>query len=281
MSNVRTKLRKGEAGNETVLNDLLLAMYLRLEALEGLRVDNAGQTAGLSLRNGVLSLAPTPGVALAAVGSSPNANAATLTVNVLNLEPASATQPGVVTAAAQTIGGAKTFASMPQLSAGANLNHATTAPLQLNGSAGASGQLLVSAGAGATPAWQTPGAMTPPLDAYWDSIAEYTGTTTDATTYVTLATLSIAANAMRLIDVISMGIGSGTDDRFVQRGRRVYTRVGSAAPTSMGSASDPYGIHGYSDVAASGNDLIVRVQGSGSSSNMSWRAIVRTLSKAL
>ncbi len=50
---------------------------------------------------GVTSLAP--------IGSSPNANAATLTGTVLNLEPASASFGGVVTTGAQTFAGAKTF----------------------------------------------------------------------------------------------------------------------------------------------------------------------------
>lgn len=48
-------------------------------------------------------------VSLAPVGSSPNANAATLNIQVLNLEPANATFPGVVTAIAQVFGGAKRF----------------------------------------------------------------------------------------------------------------------------------------------------------------------------
>lgn len=60
MANVRTTLRKGEAGNEEALNAILLAIYLRLEALEGLKVDNAGQAAGLSLRNNILSLVLPP-----------------------------------------------------------------------------------------------------------------------------------------------------------------------------------------------------------------------------
>ncbi len=47
--------------------------------------------------------------ALAAIGSSPNANGATLTGTVLNLEPASASFGGVVTTGAQTFGGTKTF----------------------------------------------------------------------------------------------------------------------------------------------------------------------------
>ena len=48
-------------------------------------------------------------VTLSAVGSSPNADGATLTNQVLNLEPADATHPGVITAGTQTIGGAKTL----------------------------------------------------------------------------------------------------------------------------------------------------------------------------
>lgn len=50
-------------------------------------------------------------VTLAAVGSSPNANAATITGQALNLQPADASNPGVLTAGTQTIGGAKTFST--------------------------------------------------------------------------------------------------------------------------------------------------------------------------
>lgn len=52
---------------------------------------------------------PIGGVTLAAVGSTPNANGASIAAGVLNLEPASATQPGVVTTGAQTLAGAKTL----------------------------------------------------------------------------------------------------------------------------------------------------------------------------
>jgi len=45
----------------------------------------------------------------AAVGSTPNANGFTLTGNTFNLEPASSTLPGVLTALTQSIGGLKTF----------------------------------------------------------------------------------------------------------------------------------------------------------------------------
>lgn len=47
--------------------------------------------------------------ALSAIGSSPNANAATITGSVLNLEPASASFGGVVVVGAQTIAGQKTI----------------------------------------------------------------------------------------------------------------------------------------------------------------------------
>lgn len=49
---------------------------------------------------------------LAAVGSSPNANAATITGTTLNLQPASASFPGLVTTGTQAFGGAKQFSSM-------------------------------------------------------------------------------------------------------------------------------------------------------------------------
>jgi hypothetical protein len=49
-------------------------------------------------------------VTLGAVGSTPNADGATLSGQVLNLEPADATNPGVITTGAQTFGGDKTFA---------------------------------------------------------------------------------------------------------------------------------------------------------------------------
>jgi hypothetical protein len=48
---------------------------------------------------------------LSAIGSSPNANGATVAGNTLNLQPASASFGGVVTTGAQTFAGVKTFSS--------------------------------------------------------------------------------------------------------------------------------------------------------------------------
>ncbi len=50
-------------------------------------------------------------VTLAAVGSSPSANGASLSGQVLTLQPADATHPGLVTVGTQTFAGAKTFSS--------------------------------------------------------------------------------------------------------------------------------------------------------------------------
>ncbi len=56
-----------------------------------------------------LSNTNTGDLSTAAVGSTPNANAMSLTGQVLNLEPADATNPGVMTATAQSVGGKKTL----------------------------------------------------------------------------------------------------------------------------------------------------------------------------
>ena len=48
-------------------------------------------------------------ISLGAVGAVPNANGASFAANVLNLQPANLTNPGVVTTGAQTFGGLKTF----------------------------------------------------------------------------------------------------------------------------------------------------------------------------
>jgi hypothetical protein len=53
--------------------------------------------------------APTSGVSLASVGSTPAAAGASLSAGVLTLQPASASFPGVVTTGTQTLAGAKTF----------------------------------------------------------------------------------------------------------------------------------------------------------------------------
>lgn len=64
-----------------------------------------------STTGGTLSWAAAGGLSLAAIGSSPNANGATISSNTLNLQPASASFGGVVTTGTQTFAGSKTFSS--------------------------------------------------------------------------------------------------------------------------------------------------------------------------
>jgi hypothetical protein len=66
----------------------------------------------LTLASGVPSWASPSGItALAAIGSSANANGATISGTTLNLEPASSSFGGIVTTGTQTFAGAKTFSS--------------------------------------------------------------------------------------------------------------------------------------------------------------------------
>lgn len=79
------------------------------------------------------------GLSLAAIGAAPNANGATLTGTVLNLEPASATFGGVVTTGAQVFAGAKTFngniiaAARVEMDMGANVASANDVTLGADG----------------------------------------------------------------------------------------------------------------------------------------------------
>jgi hypothetical protein len=70
------------------------------------KIDGSGNVTGTNL-----SGTNTGNVTLAAVGSSPNANGASLSGQALTLQPADGSNPGLLTAGAQTIGGAKTFSS--------------------------------------------------------------------------------------------------------------------------------------------------------------------------
>lgn len=69
---------------------------------------------------------PSSGIlSLSAIGTSPNANGATITGTVLNLQPASSTLGGVVSATTQSFAGNKTFVN--QLATSMNLNMPDTA----------------------------------------------------------------------------------------------------------------------------------------------------------
>jgi len=79
-----------------------------------LAADGSVITAGtnITISGGTISSSGGGGsISLAAIGSSPNANAATLTGTVLNLEPASASFGGIITTGTQSFAGAKTFSN--------------------------------------------------------------------------------------------------------------------------------------------------------------------------
>jgi hypothetical protein len=79
-------------------------------------------TAGtnITISGGIISATGGSSITLSAIGSSPNANGATITGNVLNLQPASASFGGVVTIGTQTIAGLKTFTGGVDISLSGN-----------------------------------------------------------------------------------------------------------------------------------------------------------------
>jgi len=73
---------------------------------------------------------------LAAIGASPNGNGASLAAQVLTLQPADGSNGGVLTAAAQTIGGAKTWSNLGTFNSGLT---ATGGVINLNNDATVNG----------------------------------------------------------------------------------------------------------------------------------------------
>ncbi len=108
------------------------------------KADSVSITSASSLLNGnpiVAGLAP--------VGSSPNANGASISGSLLNLQPSSATQPGVNTTGAQTYAGVKTFSSSPLLPSVFGASPGTPQMMIINAS-GALGSQAIPADTGVT-----------------------------------------------------------------------------------------------------------------------------------
>lgn len=115
-------IANGGTNSNTTLNNNRI-----IQSLGGALVEAPAITAARALKsdaNGIpvastataasldaLSGTNTGDVTLAAVGATPNGNAASLSGQVLTLQPADGTNPGVITAGTQTFGGAKTFNS--------------------------------------------------------------------------------------------------------------------------------------------------------------------------
>lgn len=93
--------------------------------------DDGGTETQLALGTGTVSGTNTGDVTLGSFGSSPNANGASLSGQVLTLQPASGTQPGGLSTGSQTIGGAKTFSSTLTADT-AIINGSSSAPLDIS-----------------------------------------------------------------------------------------------------------------------------------------------------
>lgn len=145
--------------NKTDAGPLVGLSTQRIQATEWNNVNSAA----MDLRTHVLALeASNSGdMTLAAVGSTPNTNGASLSGQILTLQPASASFPGFLTIGAQTIAGNKTFTGTVTASglSGTNTGDMTLAAVgavpNANG-ASISGQVLTLQPASAT----QPGVMT-------------------------------------------------------------------------------------------------------------------------
>ena len=112
-------------------------------------IDDSGNLTATNF-SGASSGTNTGDVTLTAVGSTPSADAASLSGQALTLQPADATHPGVLTTGSQTISGQKTFSTgiTGTLTGSASLNVLTSALGNLT-DAGTDG-IIVTGGTGAT-----------------------------------------------------------------------------------------------------------------------------------
>lgn len=114
ISNTTTTDNLAVNSNATVGNNLTIAgstVTNNLTVNNNLIATNANFTT-LTVNGATISGNNSGDVTLAVVGATPNPNAATLTGQVLSLQPANGTNPGVVTTLAQTFAGNKTFTGL-------------------------------------------------------------------------------------------------------------------------------------------------------------------------
>lgn len=192
-------------------------------------------TGSISASN--LSGTNTGDVTLTTVGSSPNANAASLSGQVLTIQPANSTNPGVLTSGTQSIGGNKTFTGTIAASnlSGTNTGDVTLAAIgsspNANG-ASLSGQVLTL-----QPASSTLGGV---ITAIAQSIL-------GVKTFISGA---ISNTYFRLID-------SGTNYVSIKAPTTVTTSYDLTLPVSSGSANqvlttDGTGVTSWTTAAATG-----------------------------
>lgn len=102
----------GPLQNNTINSNVVTNAKLAQMPTDTIKGNNTGSTVNaidLTVSQVQAMLGTSGDVTLTAVGSSPNADAASLSGQALTLQPADGTHPGVLTSGTQTIGGAKTF----------------------------------------------------------------------------------------------------------------------------------------------------------------------------
>jgi hypothetical protein len=178
-------------------------------------------------------------VSLAAVGSSPSANGASIAGQVLTLQPADATHPGLVTTGAQTIAGAKTFSGAISAS---NLSGTNTGDVTIGTANGLSlvGQALSLAAAttGAAGAMSAAdkskldGVSSPTTYTKWD---KESSTTPSTGSFTTFAETGITGQSIT-VDTASgnaLKITQTTGDSSWAHVHGVYTNAPSSADYSV------------------------------------------------
>jgi hypothetical protein len=182
---------------------------------------------------------------LAAIGASPNANAATITGTVLNLQPASASFGGVVTTIAQTFAGDKTFtgalsgtsATFSGILITPQVKAATSAGLSINAN---SGTQVADFGAGGSANITFFGGLSG-TSATFSSTVTATAFIPSAATIPTNGmylsgtnTLDFATNSTNRLSISSTGAASFTNDIKLAYNKSIQGRnIGNTADITL------------------------------------------------
>ena len=107
-----TKVISIQQANNTQNGYLSSTDWINFDGKQNALPSQAGQNGKYLTTDGtILSWGESTDITLSPIGNSPNANGATLTGSLLNLQPASATFGGVVTTGSQIFAGAKEFST--------------------------------------------------------------------------------------------------------------------------------------------------------------------------
>lgn len=175
------------------------------------------------------------GFTLAAVGSSPNANAASFASSILNLQPASASFPGVLTSGTQSLGGNKTLAGTLEL----DNTLASQVILTVKGApATAPANVLLDAE-------YSNGSS---IDATYVSAGSLTPSATNASPGVTSGKLDLTANTSQWVEYAPTAVESATQTGAI---RFRYT------PNYSGTPTNPMEIVGIGNTGNSINQVVI------------------------